>query len=132
MSGKHRRPEADLLPDADVAQEMVAGPVIEASASALSGPTVVARTSRQAQRRARRQSQRRQVSLIAGVVVVVLVVAVGGWWLLGRGGGGDNAERRRPAEATHAARAGGRSRRDRQGERPRSAYGPMRSAPQPC
>ena len=90
MSGKHRRPEADLLPDADVAQQMVAGPVIEASASALSGPTVVARTSRQAQRRARRQSQRRQVSLIAGVVVAVLVVAVGGWWLLGRDGGGDN------------------------------------------
>jgi anionic cell wall polymer biosynthesis LytR-Cps2A-Psr (LCP) family protein len=91
MSGRHRRPEADLLPDADVAQEMVAGPVIEASASALSGPTVVARTSRQAQRRARRQSQRRQVSLIAGVVVAVLVLAVGGWWLLGRDGGGDNA-----------------------------------------
>jgi anionic cell wall polymer biosynthesis LytR-Cps2A-Psr (LCP) family protein len=90
MSGKHRRPETDLLPDVDVAEEMFAGPVIEASASALSGPTVVARTSRQAQRRARRQSQRRQVSLIAGSVVLVLVVAVGGWWLFGRGGGGDN------------------------------------------
>jgi anionic cell wall polymer biosynthesis LytR-Cps2A-Psr (LCP) family protein len=51
---------------------------------------VVARTSRQAQRRARRQSQRRQVSLIAGAVALVLVVAVGGWWLFGRGGGGDN------------------------------------------
>jgi anionic cell wall polymer biosynthesis LytR-Cps2A-Psr (LCP) family protein len=90
MSGKHRRPEPDLLPDADVAQQMVAGPVIEATASALSGPTVVARTSRQAQRRARRQSQRRQVSLVAGAVVAVLVVAVGAWWMLGRGGGDDN------------------------------------------
>ena len=90
MSGKHRRPEADLLPDADVAQEMVAGPVIEASASALSGPTVVARTSRQAQRTQRRRSQRRQGSLIASAVVAVLVVAVGGWWLLSRDGGGDD------------------------------------------
>jgi hypothetical protein len=100
MSGKHRRPEPDLLADADVAGQMVAGPVIEATAtalpdpgvtaSALSGPTVVARRSRQAQRRARRQSQRRQVSLVAGAVAAVLVVALGGWWLLGRDGGGQS------------------------------------------
>ena len=38
MSGKHRRPEEDLLPEADVAGQMVAGPVIEAPASAVSGP----------------------------------------------------------------------------------------------
>jgi hypothetical protein len=98
MSGKHRRPEPDSLPDADVAEQMVAGPVIEAdaaalpvpTASALSGPTVVARTSRQAQRQARRHSQHRQISLIAAAVVAVLVLAVGGWWLLGRGGGGES------------------------------------------
>jgi anionic cell wall polymer biosynthesis LytR-Cps2A-Psr (LCP) family protein len=120
MSGKHRRPEPDLLPEADVAGQMVAGPVIEASApalpgpelsapalpgpelsasalpgpelsaSALSGPTVVARTSRQAQRRARRQSQRRHVTLIAGAMAAVLVVAAGGWWLLGRDGNSSN------------------------------------------
>ncbi|MEP6760432.1 MAG: LCP family protein [Sporichthyaceae bacterium] len=97
MSGKHRRPEPDMLPEADVAAQMVAGPVIAVeaaasavSASALSGPTVVARTSRQAQRRARRQTQRRQLTLIAGTLAAVLVLVAGGWWLLGRGGGGQN------------------------------------------
>ena len=107
MSGKHRRPEPDLLPDADVAGQMVPGPVIEATliegtASALSGPTVVARTSRQAQRRARRRSQRRQLALVGGAVAAVLVVVVGGWWLLaGRDGGDrDKAQTNLPKQRT--------------------------------
>ena len=105
MSGKHRRPEPDALPDADVADRIVPGPVIEAStspmtappmtappvgvASALSGRTVVARTSRQAQRQARRQSQRQQILLVGAVVAAVLVVAVGGWWAIAGRDGGD-------------------------------------------
>jgi hypothetical protein len=107
MSGKHRRPEPDPLPDADVAGRIVPGPVIEAStspagvppvgvASALSGPTVVARTSRQAQRRARRQGQRQQMLRVGAVAVAVLVVAVGGWWALAGRDGGD----REPTDAT--------------------------------
>ena len=100
MSGKHRRPEPDALPDADVADRIVPGPVIEAStapmtpppvgvASALSGRTVVARSSRQAQRQARRQGQRQQILRVGAVVVAVLVVAVGGWWALAGRDGGD-------------------------------------------
>ena len=111
MSGKHRRPEPDQLPDADVASEMVAGPVIEATAttptalstaSALSGPTVVAHKSRQAQRQARRRAQNRQVALVGGAVAAVLLVIVGGWWLLaGRDGGDrDRADTAEPRQRT--------------------------------
>ena len=102
MSGKHRRPEADALPDADVAGQMVPGPVIEATASALSGPTVIARRSRQSQRQARRRSQRRQVALIGGAALAVLIAIVGGWWLLaGRDGGDrDRAQTNQPKQRT--------------------------------
>jgi hypothetical protein len=83
MSGKHRRPEPDALPDVDVAERLRAGTVVEVPSTVVSGPTVVARRSRTAERKQRRRSSRRRVSLIAGAVVLLLLVVLGGWWLTG-------------------------------------------------
>ncbi len=100
MSGRHRRPEADSLPDVDVAEQMQAGPVIDTTPAdsppapetaeptpqaptiIAPGSNVVARRDRAAERAARRRTARRRWLIgIAAVVVVALVVA-GGWLLL--------------------------------------------------
>ncbi len=90
--GRHRRPEADPLPEVDLAERLKtgpAGPVVHDVASApvgaapaAPGPTVVARRSRAAERAARRRRQQRRVILGAGALVGVGLVAVTGWLLL--------------------------------------------------
>ena len=86
MSGRHRRPEPDPLPEVDVAERLAAGPVVR-TAPAAPGPTVVARRNRAAERTARRRATRRRWLLgAAGLVVLALAVGVG--WLLLRGDGG--------------------------------------------
>jgi anionic cell wall polymer biosynthesis LytR-Cps2A-Psr (LCP) family protein len=108
MSGRHRRPEPDALPEVDVADELAPGPVVRAetataprtpppapprpspaapgTAPAAPGQTVVARRSRAAQRAARRAATRRRYLLLAGAVAGVLVLAIGVAFFLLRGG----------------------------------------------
>jgi hypothetical protein len=94
MSGKHRRPEPDPLPDVDLADRMsgaqpVASVPVQATplpAAAAPGPTVVARRDRAAQRAARRRARRQRLLVVAGGALGVLLVVVG-IWLLVRGGG---------------------------------------------
>lgn len=87
MSGRHRRPEPDPLPEIDVAERLAAGPVVR-TAPAAPGPTVVARRNRAAERTARRRAGRRKWLLGAGGLAVVALV-VGGWLVLRGGGDGD-------------------------------------------
>lgn len=102
MSGRHRRPEADALPDVDVASRLSAGPVVSAStaepvvrgqasaagpvgsSAAAPGPTVVARRNRAAERAARRRAARQRVLVVAAALLGVGLV-VGGVWLVLRG-----------------------------------------------
>ena len=104
MSGRHRRPEPDSLPDVDVAAELTAGPVIEAPSAvessharhagtrtlpspAAPGRTVVARRDRAAARAARRaEARKRNLRILAVVGAVVVVLGAVGWLVFGRGG----------------------------------------------
>ncbi len=106
MSGRHRRPQADSLPDVDVAAQIAEGaavsttlgppaaeppspvPSVPGPAPAVPGTTVVARRDRAAQRAARRAAARRRNLIVAGAVAGVLVVVLGSWFLLTRGGDG--------------------------------------------
>ncbi len=85
MSGRHRRPEPDLIPDVDVAERLSLGPVIH-TAPAAPGPTVVARRNRAAERAARRRAARRRWLLGAGGLVLLALVGGIGWLIL-RGDG---------------------------------------------
>lgn len=94
MSGRHRRPEANPLPDVDLAERISGAPVVQTAASpapAAPGRTVVARRSR-AEARAARRTQRRRRLLVAGAAAaaLVLVVVVVLLLLLLRGGGGES------------------------------------------
>lgn len=109
MSGKHRRPEPDPLPDVDLAARLADGPVVPAevgavpvrgagpppsvpaqsvstTAAARPGPTVVARQDRAAQRRERRKAERQRLLVVGGGVLGLALVVVGVWLML-RGGG---------------------------------------------
>jgi hypothetical protein len=122
MSGRHRKPEPDPLPEVDVAERLVPGPAVPAggrvasSATATAAPaarsrtsrspgaaagsaTVVARRSRAAERAARRAAARRRnlMILVAGAVALVLVL---GSLLLVGGGGDDDTSTRNPGPAT--------------------------------
>lgn len=94
MSGKHRRPQPDPLPDVDIAERLSGGPTVPvapvptAAAAAAPGPTVVARRDRAAQRAARRRARRQRLLIVVGAVAGVVLVVTGSWLLL-RGGGGD-------------------------------------------
>ncbi|HEX7186600.1 MAG TPA: LytR C-terminal domain-containing protein [Actinomycetes bacterium] len=110
MSGRHRRPEPDPLPEVDLARRLTPGPVVPAQgaavpgvgrparhagpsapvagpAAAAPGATVVVRRDRAAQRAARREAARRRNArfLAAGAGALVLLLVVG-YLVLGRGG----------------------------------------------
>jgi hypothetical protein len=114
MSGRHRKPEPDPLPEVDVAEALVPGPAVAAqsatpaatgpaapptgrrsarpggqrTSSAASGPgtTVIARRSRAEQRAARRAAARRRSLWILGSGAVALLLVVAALLLLGARG----------------------------------------------
>jgi LytR cell envelope-related transcriptional attenuator/LytR_cpsA_psr family len=94
VSGRHRRPEADPLPDVDLAERIAGAPVVHTAsptaptAPSAPGRTVVARRSRAEARAARRAERRRRllVAGAAGAAALVLVVAVVLLLVLLRGG----------------------------------------------
>jgi anionic cell wall polymer biosynthesis LytR-Cps2A-Psr (LCP) family protein len=105
VSGKHRRsaPEPGPAPDLDVATDAPSAPVITAApasaapaSAALSGPTIVARRNRDAERAARRRAGRRRRLLGLAVVLVLLLGAGGSGWLLSDHGSTGTARQSAP------------------------------------